>query len=70
MVEILELAQYELHKMGADDIPGGYVLTGGGANIPGLLELAQTIFQNRVRVAIPDYIGATGTTIHDGSWYY
>jgi len=58
MVEILELAQYELHKMGANDIPGGYVLTGGGSNLPGLLELAQTIFQNRVRVAIPDYIGA------------
>ena len=57
MVEILELAQYELHKIGADDVPGGYVLTGGGANLQGLLELAQTIFQNRVRVAIPDYIG-------------
>lgn len=57
MVEILELAQYELHKMGADEVPGGYVLTGGGANLQGLLELAQTIFQNRVRVAIPDYIG-------------
>ena len=25
--------------------------------MPGVLELAQEIFQNRVRVAIPDYIG-------------
>lgn len=57
MVEILELAQYELRKMGADDVPGGYVLTGGSANMRGLLELAQMIFQNRVRIAIPDYIG-------------
>ena len=25
--------------------------------MPGILELAQDIFQNRVRIAVPDYIG-------------
>jgi cell division protein FtsA len=55
--EILDLIQHELGRMGINDLPGGYVLTGGVANIPGVLELAQLVFQNRVRVAIPDYIG-------------
>ncbi len=57
LAEIFELAQNELRKMGAKDLPGGYVLTGGVANMQVLLELAQVIFQNRVRIAIPDYIG-------------
>ncbi len=43
--------------MGIEDLPGGFVLTGGTAMMQGLPELAQAIFQNRVRVAIPDYIG-------------
>jgi cell division protein FtsA len=38
-------------------MPGGYVLTGGVANMQGVLELAQVILQNRVRIAVPDYIG-------------
>jgi len=57
MAEIFELAYHELRKMGASDLPGGYVLTGGVANMQGVLELAQDLFQNRVRIAIPDYIG-------------
>ena len=57
MEEIFELVQQELKKMGVSDLPGGFVLTGGVANMPGVMELAQVIFQNRVRVAIPDYIG-------------
>ncbi|WP_335870528.1 cell division protein FtsA [Bacillus sp. 2205SS5-2] len=55
--EIFELVIHELKRMGVNDLPGGIVLTGGSANIPGILELAQIIFQNSVRVAVPDYIG-------------
>ncbi len=55
--EILELIQHELKRLGVHDLPGGLVITGGVSNMPGVLELAQLIFQNRVRVAIPDYIG-------------
>jgi cell division protein FtsA len=33
------------------------VLTGGVVKMPGVLELAQDIFQNRVRTAEPNYIG-------------
>lgn len=57
MEEIFELVQVEIKRLGVLDLPGGYVLTGGVANTSGILELAGIIFENRVRVAIPDYIG-------------
>ena len=41
LVEIFELVQSELKKMGVDDLPGGYVITGGTANMQGLAELAK-----------------------------
>lgn len=57
MEEIFSLVQDELKMMNIRDLPGGFVLTGGTANMQGVLELAQDIFQSRVRIAIPDYIG-------------
>lgn len=57
MEEIFELVQNELKKMGIRDLPGGFVLTGGVANMQGVLDLAQDMFQSRIRIAIPDYIG-------------
>ncbi|MEI5906087.1 cell division protein FtsA [Bacillus spongiae] len=55
--EIFELVLHELRRLGVNDYPGGIVLTGGTSNIPGILELAQVVFKNSVRVAVPDYIG-------------
>jgi len=55
--EVFELILAEIHRLGVRDVPGGFVLTGGVANTPGILELAQVVFENRVRIAIPDYIG-------------
>ncbi|MBB5323770.1 cell division protein FtsA [Anoxybacillus tepidamans] len=55
--EIFQLVYQEIRKLGFRDLPGGYVLTGGVANMPGILELAQVVLGNNVRVAIPDYIG-------------
>ncbi|HET7580651.1 MAG TPA: cell division protein FtsA [Bacillales bacterium] len=55
--EILDLAGKELYHAGYKDLPGGFVLTGGIVAMPGVLELAEDIFQHNVRVAIPDYIG-------------
>ncbi|WML49338.1 cell division protein FtsA [Neobacillus sp. PS3-34] len=57
MEEIFELVSNEMKRMGVRDLPGGYVLTGGVSNLQGILELGQVIFQNRVRMAVPDYIG-------------
>lgn len=57
MEEIFSLVQQEIKRLGIPDLPGGFVLTGGVANLPGILDLAQTVLENRVRIAIPDYIG-------------
>ncbi|ASF39318.1 cell division protein FtsA [Halobacillus halophilus] len=55
--EIFVLAAEELQRMGVRELPGGFVLTGGTMNMPGILELAQDVFHSNVRLAIPDYIG-------------
>ncbi|MCL6573461.1 MAG: cell division protein FtsA [Bacillus sp. (in: Bacteria)] len=57
MEEIFDLIVNEMKRLGVNDLPGGFVLTGGTAKMQGLLELAQDIFQNPVRIAVPDYIG-------------
>ncbi|WHY58147.1 cell division protein FtsA [Peribacillus simplex] len=57
VTEIFELIQDDLKRLGFQDIPGGFVLTGGVVKMPGVLELAQYVFQNRVRTAEPNYIG-------------
>ncbi|WNF35546.1 cell division protein FtsA [Bacillaceae bacterium IKA-2] len=57
LAEMLQLIDNEVYRLGYEDLPGGYVLTGGGAKIQGLLDLAMEILQNSVRIASPDYIG-------------
>ncbi|GAB3067924.1 cell division protein FtsA [Virgibacillus ainsalahensis] len=57
MEEIYAYAEREIRKNGYQELPGGYVLTGGTMAMPGVLELAQDLFQSNVRIAIPDYIG-------------
>ena len=55
--EILDMITQEVNRLGYKDIPGGFVLTGGVVAMPGILELAQVILKNNVRIAVPDYIG-------------
>ncbi|WP_226530727.1 cell division protein FtsA [Metabacillus niabensis] len=55
--EIYELILHELSRLGIQELPGGYVLTGGTVKMPGVLELGQAVLQNSVRIASPDYIG-------------
>jgi cell division protein FtsA len=56
--EIFNLVEDELHLLGySTGIPNGFVLTGGVANLPGMLELGREELRAPVRVAIPDYIG-------------
>src|SRR5699024_9311632 len=57
MEEIFAFAEREIRRMGYQDLPGGYVLTGGTMKMPGTLELAQDLFRSHVRIASPDYIG-------------
>jgi cell division protein FtsA len=52
--ELLMLVRDELRRGGVESqIPAGLVLTGGGAHLRGLCELAEKIFNLPVRVAIP-----------------
>jgi len=55
--ELYELILYELRRLGIQELPGGFVLTGGTVKMPGVLELGQAVLQNSVRIASPDYIG-------------
>src|SRR5690625_2594022 len=55
--EIYELSYREIRRMGYQDLPGGFVLTGGTMKLDGSLELAQETFHSNARIAIPDYIG-------------
>lgn len=57
MEEIFELVVQEMRRLGIQDLPGGFVLTGGVSNMQGVLELAGEILQSRIRIAAPDYIG-------------
>jgi cell division protein FtsA len=55
--EIFVMIQNELVRMRGTNLPGGFVLTGGTVSMTGVLELAQKVFKNNVRIATPDYIG-------------
>ena len=52
--ELLSLLRDELRRAGLDSqIPAGLVMTGGGAHLRGLLELAEKVFSLPVRTASP-----------------
>jgi len=52
--ELLMLIRDELRRAGlAKQIPAGIVLTGGGAHLRGLPEMAEKVFNLPVRVAVP-----------------
>lgn len=55
--ELLNLVYEEIRSVGLDKaINAGLVLTGGGAALVGLPEVAETIFDHQVRVGEPMYI--------------
>lgn len=57
--EIFEMVQAELRRSGLEElVAAGIVLTGGGAKMEGVVELAEEMFHMPVRVAIPQ--GVTG----------
>jgi cell division protein FtsA len=57
LVEILQLVEQEVKRLGYKDIAGGYVLTGGVASTEGLVELATEVLGHHVRLYVPDYLG-------------
>lgn len=57
VVEIFEMIQKEVKRLGYYNLPGGFVLTGGAVSLPGVLEVAREVLNNNVRIALPNFIG-------------
>ena len=52
------LIRDELRRSGLQSqIPAGIILTGGGSQLRGLLELAERLFNLPVRIAVPRGLG-------------
>ena len=58
VVEMLTLAQQDLLRSGVDGLlTSGVVLTGGCANLKGIVEVAEQVFQTPVRIGTPLAVG-------------
>jgi len=55
--QIFQRLQTNLNKVQALELPGGIVLTGGVAALPGITDLATAEFGTNVRVYVPDQMG-------------
>lgn len=67
--ELLVLIREDLAQNGWDEaLRGGVVLTGGGAQLDGLLEVAEQIFASTVRFGLPQRLGGLVDVINSPSW--
>jgi cell division protein FtsA len=67
--ELFDLIRRELVRVGRDaPLRGGVVLTGGGAQLNGLLEMAERVFDTRVRYGLPQGMGGLIEVIHSPIW--
>jgi len=67
--EMLSLLREELSRSGWDgSLRGGVVLTGGGAQLEGLLELASQIFDASVRYGLPQGLGGLVDVLTSPTW--
>lgn len=57
LAQIFETVRDDLQAVSAMDLPGGFVLTGGAAQLPGVVELAQQYFGSNVRLFVPEQMG-------------
>lgn len=55
--QTFERIRQDLERRRLLDLPGGLVLTGGGAVLPGVVELAQEIFRAPVKLHLPNQVG-------------
>jgi len=67
--ELFELVRGDLAKQGPDEtLRGGVVLTGGGAQLDGLLEMAEQIFDSAVRYGLPTGLSGLVDVISSPAW--
>ncbi|EGO7774499.1 cell division protein FtsA [Enterococcus faecalis] len=55
--QILRKSKEFLDEIDAFELPGGVVLTGGAASMPGIVDLAQEIFEANVKLYVPNHMG-------------
>jgi cell division protein FtsA len=66
MEEIFALANREVKKNHfAELLGGGVVLTGGTSLMPGVVELAEQVFEMPVRLGVPEGLGGLGQSVAD-----
>ncbi|EHI68635.1 cell division protein FtsA [Streptococcus ictaluri] len=54
---ILDRVKQDLERGRLLDLPGGIILIGGGAIMPGMVEVAQEIFGTTVKLHVPNQVG-------------
>ncbi len=54
---ILDRIKQDLERTRQIDLPGGIILIGGGAILPGIVDLAQEVFGKPVKLFVPNQIG-------------
>jgi len=68
--ELMGLIRDEVKRLGLDaELRSGYVLTGGGSEMEGLLEVAETVFDGPVRRGVPSHgIGGLVDVVSRPEW--
>ena len=67
--ELLTLIQDDLKRLGVDrEIRSGVVLTGGGAELEGIVEVAEGIFEGPVRRGVPSGVGGLVDVVSRPEW--
>jgi cell division protein FtsA len=68
--DIFELIENHLKKIKrAELLPAGVVFVGGGASIPGLLELSKSVLKLPAGIGATDIFGNLKTKLRDISWF-
>lgn len=57
MEQIFSKAKVALSEIDALSLPGGVILSGGNASIPGIVELASDILETHVKLHVPNHMG-------------
>lgn len=57
MEQIFNKSKDVLNEIDAFELPGGIILTGGAASLPGVIDLAQEVFETNVKLYVPNHMG-------------
>src|SRR5437660_12909118 len=67
--EIAELVYQDLEKVGLEkEIRSGVVLVGGGAEMDGMVEMVEQIFDQQARKGVPRGLGGLSDTVAGPEW--